>query len=310
MRAALATALTAAGMAAVGISTPATAADVEWRVLGPAFSHHSNSSLAPAVGTQLSASRCSVAPWAGWLPEELSINETNFQMYRRLSDVGRDLQALPDCRALEKTGPYGDVLGATVGECVDRLAYSLDIRTPQGSQSIPVYNAQECAVTVESKRRAWHEQHLALGLERVTRYDGYANRVYGQMVQDSYGTWSVMVGAGRTWPIASAGTFTVSAGVSGGLWWRTVVDRDDDREDRLRRAVVPYAMPVLAIEESYTGLGIYLAGAPGFSVSGYGMPSTVMLQTSMRIASKRAGAPRAELALGPGRFTLGIRGVF
>lgn len=114
-------------------------------------------------------------------------------------------------------------------------------------------------------RKGWVENNPAIGLRYTRRGATHADSLFAGLVRDSYGSSSLMAGAARMWPLFDAGSFTVEGGLVGGLWWRTIPNRE---ETKLERALVPFVLPTMTLAESSTGLGLDVAFAPRVSVGG------------------------------------------
>lgn len=164
--------------------------------------------------------------------------------------------------------------------------------------------------------RGWSSSNPALGIERsAPSSPGSLNRdkLFATVVRDSYGASSLMVGAGRQWPVVSVGDFSLSAGISGGLWNRTVAIGDVERgricyrfvddpvygnmclpvpkkydgmyttkyyETVFKRVTVPFLLPFIEIKHDASGLGANIALAPRIKIGKYETvpTTTIMLQ--------------------------------
>lgn len=158
----------------------------------------------------------------------------------------------------------------------------------------------------------WSETNPAFGIEvsEPSRPDAQSrDRAFATFVRDSYGNMSLMAGVGRGWPVANLGSLKFEAGISGGLWYRTVADGEViggkktycHQNDRMfgnqciesdkdyyitqfKRAFVPFVLPFLSITEQHTGIGVNIALAPKFKIGQYSpVPTTtLMIQTTYR----------------------------
>lgn len=143
-------------------------------------------------------------------------------------------------------------------------------------------------VTVPAEHEGWQGSNPAIGLEYVRRYSDHSTVFLANFVRDSYGTPSFMLAAGRLWPLGTLGTVRFDGGVVAGIWRRGVLNQAGDG---LVRRVVPYALPSLAISDSYTGLGLDVAFAPKMSFNGYtaNRTPTLMLQTKYMVHESKRG---------------------
>ncbi|MFG6488296.1 hypothetical protein ACG04R_16535 [Roseateles sp. BYS78W] len=139
-------------------------------------------------------------------------------------------------------------------------------------------------VVVPAERRGWEGNNPALGLRYTRRLDDHSNTFLFSWVRDSYGTSSVMLAAGRMWPVLDVDSVKVDAGVVGGLWYRSVLNRS---EDGLVRRVVPFALPSMAITETHTGLGVDLGFAPRLAMNGYTVNRTPTLMVQLNYLVKK-----------------------
>jgi len=143
-------------------------------------------------------------------------------------------------------------------------------------------------VVVPQERRGWEGNNPALGLQYTQRYEGHSNVYLANFVRDSYGTPSFMLAAGRMWPLFDIASVKVDAGIVGGLWYRSVLNREGDG---LVRRLVPFALPSMAISDNYTGLGVELGFAPKLSMNGYvvNRTPTLMVQTTYLVHESKRG---------------------
>lgn len=144
------------------------------------------------------------------------------------------------------------------------------------------------AVTVPAEHKGWQGNNPAIGLEYVRRYSDHSNIFLANFVRDSYGTPGFMLAAGRLWPLGTLGTVRFDGGVVAGIWRRSVLNQAGDG---LVRRVVPYALPSLALSDSYTDLGLDVAFAPKMSFNGHtaNRTPTLMLQTKYMVHESKRG---------------------
>jgi hypothetical protein len=162
-------------------------------------------------------------------------------------------------------------------------------RTPDGGYlywPMTLYIPPKCTDIVVPAERGWHGNNPALGLEFTQLYTDHSDKFFLNAVHDSYGSPSLMLGAGRLWPVLNAFGIQTDAGFVGGIWNRTVLNMAGDG---LVRRTVPYVLPSLAITESRTGLGINLGLAPKMSIGGYKAvrTTTLMFQTTWKVRDSK-----------------------
>lgn len=130
---------------------------------------------------------------------------------------------------------------------------------------VPVtYECRDVYTKVEHKR--WVENNPALGMRYTRRSETSADSLLVNFVRDSYGTPSLMLAAARTWPLIGLGSVSIEAGLVGGLWWRSVLNRS---ETDLQRRVVPFVLPTITVTENTSGIGLDVAFAPRVSMGGH-----------------------------------------
>ena len=157
---------------------------------------------------------------------------------------------------------------------------------------LSTYSCNE--VVVPAERRGWDGDNPALGLRYTKRFDDHSTTYLVNWVRDSYGTSSVMLAGGRMWPLLDAVSVKVDAGVVGGLWYRSVLNR---AEDGLVRRVVPFALPSVSMTETHTGIGVDLGFAPRLSINGYmvNRTPTLMVQLNYLVKSTKVGDTKVGL---------------
>lgn len=212
----------------------------EWRVLGPAFSKHFSKDGAAVTKPATETQEC--RDWANQQPAQSVVSPTPLSPRPGLTFVGQDAN----------------------GNYVYR------------STPVPTL-PRECTTTVNPAERGWHGNNPAAGIEYTRRFRDHSDKLYGQLVRDSYGKPGLMLGAARQWPLFTAQRLTVDAGLSAGIWSRTDLDQ--------RRRVVPFIFPALSLSEERTGLGLNAAIVPKLSINGrvYVSTPTLMLQITYRL---------------------------
>ncbi len=196
-------------LVAISISENANAEEnqVEWRVLGPSFSHHSNAKHAPIV----------------------------------------------------KAGKY-------------------DLRFDESGW---IYFDE-----IEAPIRRWSQSNPSVGIEKSWQSDAdpkTRDRIFASVLRDSHGKNGAMAGAGRAWQILQVESVRVEAGLTAGLWYRTIVKNKWNHSDlsQFKYRLVPFILPVLSINEQTTGIGVNISVAPKFIGKNFSIPTTtVMIQTS------------------------------
>ncbi len=140
-----------------------------------------------------------------------------------------------------------------------------------------------CRTAETPEQREFTEFNPGLGLEWTWRDEqDRATKAYGQVVRDSYGRTSVMVGAGYLWPI-NPGRWQVDAGFTGGLWWRSEMKFRNEiatfqpcdplgppcapanyttRRSEVKMKLVPFLFPVVSVSDRVSGYGLNLAFVP------------------------------------------------
>lgn len=235
--------LKALAIVAALLSTGAASASptTEWRILGPAFSHHFSDANTRVLHPAREATECDAGNGAQvYSPTPLPVP---WMLIRRTDDGGY---------------LYGT---SGVSTCV--------------TKTIPA-------------ERGWQERNPALGVEVTLRSEDHADKLLLTAVRDSYDTQSVMLAAGRQWPLGKLGTVSFDAGVVGGVWRRSVLERDGEN---LERRWVPFVLPSMSINEAYTGLGVNVGFAPEMRVNGryVNRTPTLMLQTTYLVRESRRG---------------------
>lgn len=159
----------------------------------------------------------------------------------------------------------------------------------------------------------WSGSNPALGLEvSGPSYVGSTtrDRAFATIVRDSYGKMGVMAGAGRAWQVGEAGSFRLSAGLSGGLWYRTVANglvsagkisycfqndqfygndcvqgKKDFYVTKLERRIVPFVIPFLEFTEVTSGLGVNIGFIPKIKIGKYytSPTNTLIMQLTYKI---------------------------
>lgn len=140
-----------------------------------------------------------------------------------------------------------------------------------------------CRTAETPEQREFTEFNPGLGLEWTWRDpQNRATKAYGQVVRDSYGKASLMVGAGYLWPI-NQGRWQVDAGFTGGLWWRSQMKFRNQtatfqpcdplgppcapasyttRRSEVTMKLVPFVFPVLTVSDRVSGYGLNVALVP------------------------------------------------
>lgn len=167
----------------------------------------------------------------------------------------------------------------------------------------PAY-IQACETVVVPDERGWHGNNPSIGLELTQRFEKYSNKFLASYVSDSYGSPSVMLAAGRLWPMFDFGSVKVDAGLVGGLWYRTVLSSDD----LVVRRLVPFVLPSMSITDEYTGLGLNVGLAPRLSVHGYtaNRTTTLMLQATYKVRDSKNGWTFLRLGATGGEVTASV----
>jgi hypothetical protein len=205
-------------------------------------------------------------------------------------------------------GPAASWHADEKGALIERPASVRTDCTVTGSSPLPggvsIQNVT-CSNTMTAERTAWSQFNPAIGLERITRIPGdlVSQRLFGQLVRDSYGQWGAMAGAGLTWQLLSGESFALEAGFAGGLWYRTtaittqserqaqVITNNGSsvryetyivRETRLQHHLVPFVLPLASITHRPTGLALNVSVFPKTRIAGrLIVPTrTVLVQTS------------------------------
>lgn len=158
---------------------------------------------------------------------------------------------------------------------------------------------------------AYARGNPAIGIERSVIGEEYTDKAFVNFVRDSYSNESLMLGVGRSWPVATWGEFRVEAGASAGLWWRSVWDgqsltpggemsfctNDQVRGNicsktkypyyvsDIRRAVIPFVFPFISIEHRKSGIGMNIAIAPKLRIGNVDTAptNTLMIQLTFKI---------------------------
>jgi hypothetical protein len=140
------------------------------------------------------------------------------------------------------------------------------------------------------ERARFQENNPSIGLELTLRGAEHADKIGISYTRDSYDTPSLMLSAGRVWPLVTAGTFAVEGGLVAGLWHRSVLNRAGDDTER---RTVPFVLPVLSVTEASTGLGFNLALAPAVRINGRTVnnQAALMFQTTWLLSSKSTDKP-------------------
>lgn len=300
--------LVAVATTATALTTPARAAD-EWRLLGPAFARHFSENGAQMQ--RLSASwQCSSAQVVQNLDGSGAVTSTSKSAARSFTVSGVIYAAQPWQNATG-SGTYYQVVG--------QLAHELQGITPgpttvningrstrfsgQSAESNSYlsksYTTFDCSTADNraAQTRGWTQNNPAFGLERLSRSEFHVDSLFGTIVRDSYGTPSVMLGAGRQWPAASWASVTLDAGFVAGVWYRSEVTSDGYG---LKRTFLPYVLPALRLSEEASGLGVNVALAPRVKVAGQWLSSTttLMVQTSLRISERQSLSVNRDAANG------------
>lgn len=163
----------------------------------------------------------------------------------------------------------------------------------------------DCATSIIPEVRQWSQNNPAIGIERARVYDDHTDKVFISAVRDSFGDMGIMAGVARLWPAATMGSFKFNVGLSGGLWYRSVLigyqevkplmlyspygatsyqSTTSENISILERRLVPFVFPVASITEQHTGIGVNIALAPKIKLGKYSpVPTTtLMIQTTYR----------------------------
>lgn len=214
-------------------------------------------------------------------------NVLGFAFAHHFSSQG---QVVKPASSTQQCGTPDDGLGATVTS--DAPIPGLVSAPGSKSGGLYIYYRMQAyicqTVTVPAEHRGWQGSNPAIGIEYTRRYTDYSDIFLANFVRDSYGTPSFMLAAGRLWPLGTLRTVRFDGGVVAGIWHRSVLNQAGDG---LVRRVVPYALPSLAISDSYTGLGLDVAFAPKMSSNGYtaNRTPTLMLQTKYMVHESKRG---------------------
>ncbi len=162
--------------------------------------------------------------------------------------------------------------------------------------------------SAEVKR--WNENNPAFGLMRTTRNsEGVGTQYFGQLVKDSYGKMGVMIGAGYSWPLFESESFKAEWGFAAGLWYRTFAKNDAKHTSytikhmhprgyptsteevswsyevtELKRAWIPFVLPVASLEHKNSGIGLTVSFVPKVAIGGKKISpaNTILFQTTYR----------------------------
>ena len=200
--------------------------------------------------------------------------------------------------------------------------YSRHSNQTDGRIEVPAYGVQQCTEEaggtrctrrVVAARRGYESHNLGFGIQRLTASADAPSRmdiVFASALRDSYDQPGLMIGWGRTWPIADWGGFSLDAGVAAGLWYRTTIKGEAPAgrvtycppgsqpnaascpasanelylETVLQRKIVPFVLPLASINERRTRLGLNLSFLPRYRMDQRTSPATLMVQLTYRIA--------------------------
>lgn len=210
-----------------------------------------------------------------------------------------------------------DVQWRLVGSGLSRHSSRAD-----GRIEVPAYGVQQCSEDaggtqctrrIVPARRGYESRNFGMGIQRLqSGADAPARRdiLFATALRDSYDQPGLMVGWGRTWPLASWGSFSLDAGVAAGLWYRTTIKGEAPAgrvtycpsgyrpnaascpaspdelylETVLQRKIVPFVLPLASITERRTRLGLDISFLPRYRMDGRTAPSTLMVQLSYQLS--------------------------
>ena len=200
-------------------------------------------------------------------------------------------------------GPAFSHHSSTYGaRIVKPVADSIDCRT------------NVCYMAAAPAEYGWSETNPALGLEVSAASSPGAktrDKAFVNLVRDSYGTMSLMLGAGRAWSVGNLGPLEIEIGATGGVWFKSDTDgvieggslpRCVDYSSaqskcnhyydfgekfyvsKLKRVTVPFLLPFISVTETRTGLGVNIALAPKIKLGRYYQvpATTIMLQLTYK----------------------------
>ena len=256
----------------------------EWRILGPAWSYHSNTDQAQ-LRPQSSQYDCRLGTY---IPPGMTAAD------------GEKAGIPSRVCAEDSATPPASESGGLGWDCSRNVPWTGSrVTLPSGTVVTPT--TYVCRFTKTESVRQWHQNNPALGLEYTRRFDDHLVKGFFSLVRDSYGSSSLMLGGAYMWPLADVGGFTVDGGIVGGVWFRSVIDL---ASNELRRAAVPFVFPGLSITDSRTGLGLSVGLAPkvSFKLGGsrYSTPTTVMVQATWLVKKTERSETRLSLEPQPG----------
>ncbi len=237
------------------IALPAHADQVEWRVLGPAWSWHASTAYAPRAARP------------DWSCQNMSQNQSG-----GITANGGAWWASTPPAGSQPIQPAPGV-NAQVTE------------TP-GTTVNGVRNFTGCMRGSQWPRWqniGWSQANPAIGVERDVRSEDHIDFGFVDVVRDSLATESLMLGGGRKWPIAHFGSVEIDAGAAAGVWWRS--ETAGQFNQYIHRYVTPFVLPVLTIDEKHSGIGINFGLAPKARIFGLTLNNTwtLMGQVTLRV---------------------------
>lgn len=261
----------------------------EWRVLGPAISHHFSTDGA-RLHTTVSSATCYTE---ATLPPGLSATDPR-------------APALPanTCGAVNWKDVFEhEKAGTMAHEC--HWERWTNVYTPLVGDPWPT---QVCTFSTSTTTKRWSEINPAFGLSYGRRTADHLDEIFATAVRDSYDQPSLMVGAGRLWSLGKLFTVQFDAGIVAGLWQRSVLD---ETQTQLLRRTVPFILPALSVTEDVTGLGLNLAFAPKLSIDGKTVvpTHTLMLQSTWRV-HRSPTSPTVAVSGDAGGFNVQVSRAF
>jgi len=171
-------------------------------------------------------------------------------------------------------------------------------------------NSWDCIpqFTKQSVETKFNEKNSSIGIEKQIRTSpGIIDKIYINAVEDSFSKLGVMAGIGRDFEIAYFSGFRIGAGITGGLWNRTInngyqrgseISLCDQNGGNctgwgvynvnpiLERKTIFFILPFLSIEHKDSGIGAEIAIAPKIDVRymGHVPETTVIIQTTFNLS--------------------------
>lgn len=173
------------------------------------------------------------------------------------------------------------------------------------------------AITQEASRpgvpeiKKWNENNPAFGLMRSTRdQNGNAEKYFGQVVKDSYGKMGLMLGKAYSWHVYGEESIRIELGYAAGVWYRSYAVTKKDtawhttiippsqpggfntldatqlnyERTEIKRAWIPFVLPVATFEHKPSGIGLNLSFIPKFKIAGRQISpvNAILFQTTYR----------------------------